>query len=68
MRQAGLRKKIISIRKVPQRKTQRLEEFATKLVALDDKIKQIIKEGGHLVFADEAIFSARGYQMRAWSR
>jgi hypothetical protein len=68
MRQAGLSKKKIAIRRMPQRKTQRTEEFYRKIIALDAQVKGILQSKGHLVFADEAIFSARGFQMEAWSK
>ena len=55
------------MRKLPRHKTQRIGEFEDKRVALDDFIKRIQAENGHLVFADEAIFTARGFQMTAWS-
>ena len=61
MRKAGLRKKRVTVRNVPQRKTQRIEEFEDKTIKLDDFVKQIQEQKGHLVFADECIFKARGF-------
>jgi len=49
------------VRKLPKHKTQRIGEFEDKRLALDDFIKRIQAENGHLVFADEAIFTARGF-------
>ena len=68
MRKAGLRKKVVRVRNAPQRSTQRLEEFEDRTVALDDFVKGIQAKQGHLVFADEAVFTARGFQMSAWAR
>ena len=61
MRKAGLRKKRVLVRNVPQRKTMRIEEFENKTLSLDDFVKKIQAEKGHLVFADEAIFKARDF-------
>ena len=61
MRKAGLRKKRITVRNVPQRKTQRIEEFEDKTIKLDDFVKQILEQKGHLIFADECVFKARGF-------
>ena len=30
-------------------------------------MNKIIKDGGHLIFADECVFKSRGYQKQAWS-
>ena len=41
MRKAGLRKKRVLVRNVPQRKTMRIEEFENKTLSLDDFVKKI---------------------------
>ena len=68
MREAGLRKKRITVTRAPAKFTQRLEKFEHEILALHERVEGIIAAGGHLVWADEAIFSARGFQMKAWSR
>ena len=30
-------------------------------------MNKIVKDGGHLIFADECVFKSRGYQKQAWS-
>jgi len=67
MSRCGVKKKAIVVRRAPQRKTQRLDEFEDRIVALHERVKEIKAAGGHLVFIDECIFSARGFQMRAWA-
>ena len=67
MREAGMRKKRVSVTRAPAKFTQRLEKFDREIVALCERVEGIIAKGGHLVFADEAIFAARGFQMKAWS-
>ena len=68
MRKAGLKRKKVVIRNIPARRTQRISEFEEKIIALDDEVQAIAKSGEHLVFVDEAIFSARSYQeLKAWS-
>ena len=67
LRKAGLNKKRITVRNLPQRYTMRLEEFDDATLRLDDMIQKIKEEKGHLVFADESVFAARGFQMSAWA-
>ena len=67
LRKAGLRKKAVTVRNLPQRRTLRLEEFANRTLALQAEIEKILEQKGHLVFADEALFKARDFQMAAWS-
>lgn len=45
-----------------------MEEFENATLELDDLIKRLQKEKVHLVFADEAIFIQRGFQMQAWAK
>ena len=45
----------------------RLEEFETKILALDETVSRILESGGHLVFCDECVFTARGFQSTAWA-
>jgi len=58
----------VVVDRAPQRKTQRQDEFDKAVLALDVRIKEIIAKGGHLIFADESIFAARGFQNRAYAR
>ncbi len=67
MKQAGMKKKVIVIGKIPARRTLRISEFEEKVVNLSNQIKSIQEKGSHLVFVDEAIFTARGYQQSAWA-
>lgn len=41
MRKAGCKEKVVVVRKMPQRRTQRQEEFEEKVLALDDFVKKI---------------------------
>lgn len=68
MSQCGLKKKKIKVINVPQRKSDRKEEFEDKILQLDTTVKRIQEQGGHLVFCDECIFTARGFQTHAWSK
>ena len=68
MRKAGMTKKKVTVTNAPARLTQRLEKFENEILALHDRVEGIIAAGGHLVFCDEAIFAARGFQMTAWSK
>jgi len=45
----------------------RIEEFENKTLALQAQIDEIKKQQGHLIFLDESVFTARGFQMKAWS-
>ena len=68
MRKAGFKRKKVVINNVPARRTQRISEFEKKIVALDEQVQAILKTDEHLVFVDEAVFSARSYQeLKAWS-
>ena len=66
-RNLGIKKKAIIVKRVPQRKTQRMGEFEKKVVQLNQNVRQIVERGGHLVFIDESTFTARSFQMRAWA-
>ncbi len=61
MKQAGMKKKVIVVGKIPARRTLRISEFEEKVVNLSDKVKAIHESKGHLIFVDEAIFTSRGY-------
>ena len=67
MKTAGLKKKKVRIRNVPAKGEQRTEEFDNATIALDNKINDILKEEGHLVFLDECIFKSRDFTRTAWS-
>ena len=43
------------------------DKHAKKTIELWEKIQKIQAEGGHLIFADECVFKARGYHKSAWS-
>ena len=65
---AGIKKKAVVIKKVPQKKTYRFDEFDEQTLELSGVIDRLLSEEVHLVFADEAIFNARGFQLRAWAK
>ena len=67
MRSAGLRKKKIKIKNVPARGEARNNEFENSTLSLDNKINEILKEDGHLVFLDECLFKSRDFTRSAWS-
>ena len=67
LKEAGARKKRITVTRAPSKFTQRLEKFEQEIIDLHRRVEDIIAAGGHLIWADEAIFSARGFQMKAWS-
>ena len=52
---------------MPQKKDKLYKKYADMTIELRDKVNQIISDGGHLIFADECVFKARGYQKQAWS-
>ena len=68
MLEMGFKKKIIKVVNAPQRKSDRLEEFENKILELDETVSRILEQGGHLVFCDECVFTARGFQTHAWAR
>jgi transposase len=67
MKAAGLKKKKVKVQNVPARLDDRLDEFANSSLILDNKINEILKEEGHLVFLDECLFKSRDFTRRAWS-
>jgi hypothetical protein len=60
MRQAGITRKKISVRRAPARKILSLDEYGDDILKLDDQIRTLPADS-HLVFADECVFSARGF-------
>ena len=44
-----------------------MDEFEQQLVKIAKEVRDVLNSGGHLVFADETIFNARDFQMKAWS-
>ena len=67
MKKAGITKKKVIVQRQAQRKTERLEEFDRKLIKLAAEVSEVMLSGGHLVFADESIFTARDFQMQAYA-
>ena len=67
MKQAGLRLKRVEVSNVPAKKEIREEEFDIKKLALDKKLHDIIEQGSHLCFLDEAVFKQRDFKRKAWS-
>jgi hypothetical protein len=60
MRLAGITMKGIKIRRAPARKELSLDEYGEDILNLDDKIRALPADS-HLVFADECVFTARGF-------
>jgi hypothetical protein len=67
MKSSGLRKKKVKIKNVPARGEQRNDEFESSTISLDNKINEILKKDGHLVFLDECLFKSRDFTRSAWS-
>ena len=67
MKLAGLKKKKVEINNIPSRLEERYEEFDNSILKLDKKLHDVLKEGGHVVFLDEAIFKSRDFKLMAWS-
>ena len=67
MFKAGIRKKKVNVLNAPRRKTARLDEFEAKITRLDDQVFELLEGGKHLIFCDECIFKARGFQDTAWA-
>lgn len=62
MKLAGLKKKKIEVRSIPNRLEERIEEFGNSTLTLDNKLHKIIEEKGHLVFLDECVFKSRDFK------
>jgi len=54
------------VHRAPAKHELSLEMYGDKIKELDDAIRKVY-HSHHFVFADECVFSARGFQMRAWS-
>ena len=67
MLQAGITIKKVRIVNIPQRRSQRFDEFDNKILDLEKKVELALARGDHLVFIDECVFKARGFKMKAWS-
>ena len=63
----GYKFKRVKTKNVPQKKDKLYKKYALMTIDLRDKVNQILKDGGHLIFADECVFKSRGYQKQAWS-
>ena len=68
MKIAGMSKRKVEICNIPAKKEQRVEEFADKTIALDNRLNTILLSGGHLVFLDECVFKSRDFTKKAWSQ
>jgi len=62
LRQAGVTKKAVKTQRVAARKEERVGEFREMTIKLADKMESIYEGQKHLLWIDEAIFSAQGYQ------
>ena len=63
----GYKFKKVKTKNMPKKKDKLYRKYAEQTIELRDRINSIIEQGGHLVFADECVFKARGYQRQAWS-
>ena len=57
MRDAGLTKKKVVITNAPRNAYE--GQYDDKILALDEKITEVIKLKGHLLWLDEATFTSR---------
>jgi hypothetical protein len=68
MKSVGIKKKALRVQNAPQKKTLSLEVYGDQIVELDDRLDKIVRDGSHLLWLDEVVFSARSYEhRRAWS-
>ena len=63
----GFKFKKVKTKNKPQKKDKLYQKYANLTIELRDKVNKIVKDGGHLIFADECVFKARGYQKQAWA-
>ena len=67
LKQAGITKKKVITRRVAARKEERIKEFREMTIKLAEKMEQVYNGGKHLLWVDECVFAAQGYQQSAWS-
>ena len=67
MRQAGIKKKTVQTRSCAARAEERQKEFRDKTIRLGDYMEALEANGEHILYLDEATFTARGYSKQAWS-
>lgn len=67
MLQAGVTIKKVRVVNIPQRRSQRLGEFDERILDLQLKLENALSNNEHLIFVDECVFKARGFQMKAWA-
>ena len=68
IRQAGIKKKaIITRRCCPNTSSKRVQKDRDGLLALAEKMEEYYRQERHILYIDECVFSARGYQESAWS-
>ena len=63
----GITKKKVEDQNVPIRLEERQPEFKQDILMLDDKIHEILEDGGHLVYLDETLFKSKDFMRRAYS-
>ena len=61
MKNAYIRKKKVHVCSAPARRDERIDEFKNATIALDDKLDEIIRQGGHVVYTDETVFKSRDF-------
>ena len=64
---AGIRKKRVKVQHVPARGEERGDEFDAKVLALDTKMEEIMKQEGHILYLDECVFKAKDFARTAYS-
>ena len=58
---AGIRKKRVKVQHVPARGEERKDEFDAKVLALDTRMEEIMKQEGHILYLDECVFKAKDF-------
>jgi hypothetical protein len=56
-----LSKKKVALRSMPRGPKPMQELYSQRIVEIDDRVCSLFRAGAHVVFIDEAIFTARGY-------
>ena len=61
LRQAGIKRKVVVTKRVAARKEERVDQFREMTITLASKIEAAVTGPRHLLWIDEAVFTAQGY-------